>query len=66
MKNTIYTTSDINIEGITPKVSKEFLDHIKDVFDIRKIIMGDKTVDYLKGIQDVLNYIEFNNYKEDD
>lgn len=66
MNNTIYTTSDTNLEELTPKVSKEFLDHIKDVFDIRKIIMGDKTVDYLKGIQDVLNYIEINNYKEDD
>lgn len=46
-----------------PPISKELLDHLKDTFDVRKMLSYSVELEYLKGIQSVLNYLEFN-YKD--
>jgi len=46
-----------------PRCSKVFLEKLKEVFDIRKLIRYSQTNDYLRGVQDVLDFIEQQNNK---
>ena len=46
-----------------PKCSNVFLKKLKEVFDIRKIIKHNPDVNYLKGVQEVLDFIEWRNNK---
>lgn len=66
MVNTNTDNNNETLEELTPTVPKEALDHIKEVFDIRKIVMSTETVDYLRGVQAVLNYMEYMNKKDND
>lgn len=46
-----------------PPISREFLDAMKELYDIRQIIRYSPNQDYLKGIQDVISGLELK-YKE--
>lgn len=48
----------IDTEEHIPYYSKEFVDFIKDKFDIRKSIWYEQDIGVLKGIQNVITYIE--------
>jgi hypothetical protein len=41
-----------------PNVPKELLDRLKEDFDIRKMLKYRPDVEYLKGVQAVLDYLE--------
>lgn len=41
-----------------PLVPKELLDNLKECFDIRKMVKYNSSVEYLKGVQDVLDFLE--------
>lgn len=49
---------EINIDDYFPVVSKELLDALKEELDIRKIIKYNPSVEYLKGIQDTIDFLE--------
>lgn len=70
-RNQDVTWKDVNKADIPfpPKVPKELLEHVKDRWDIRKNISYEQSVDYLKGVQDVLDYLDYlylYNYNNDD
>lgn len=58
--------SDIDIQIINvedsnddfPLVNKELLERLKKDLDIRKLIKYNPSVEYLKGVQDTLDYLE--------
>lgn len=41
-----------------PLIPKELLDSLNECFDIRKMVKYDSSVEYLKGVQDVLDFLE--------
>lgn len=49
---------EIDIDDYFPVVSKELLDALKEELDIRKIIKYNPSVEYLKGIQDTIDFLE--------
>lgn len=52
-----------------PECSPEFLRVLKNIFDVRRMVTrADVTLEYLRGVQSVLDAIENsnNNYKEDE
>ena len=46
-----------------PKCSLKFIERLKEVFDIRKMVHYKPSTEYLKGVQDVLDFIELSNKK---
>lgn len=49
-----------------PKVPKNLLEHLKEKFDIRRSIAYEQSLEYLKGVQDVLDYLDYLHlYKEE-
>lgn len=51
-----------------PECSPEFLRVLKNIFDTRRMLRYKEGVslEYLKGIQEVLDYIEINNNNDHD
>lgn len=49
---------EIDIDDYFPVVSKELLDALKEELDIRKMIKYNPSVEYLKGIQDTIDFLE--------
>lgn len=49
---------EIDLDEYFPVVSKELLDALKDKLDIRKVIKYNPSIDYLKGIQDTIDFLE--------
>lgn len=41
-----------------PLVSKELLDSIKKCLDIRKMVKYSDSADYLRGVQDAIDFLE--------
>lgn len=57
------TSVEVKDEHTCPHISEELLEHLKEVFDTRKMLSYSVELEYLKGVQQVLNYLEYN-YKE--
>ena len=53
----------MNEEKKCPIVPKELLDHLKEIYDIRQMVMYTTTREELLGIQEVINFLEYN-YRE--
>lgn len=49
---------ELDLDEYFPVVSKELLDALKDKLDIRKVIKYNTSIDYLKGIQDTIDFLE--------
>lgn len=49
---------ELDLDEYFPVVSKELLDALKDKLDIRKVIKYNPSIDYLKGIQDTIDFLE--------
>lgn len=49
---------EINNDDYFPVVSKELLDALKDKLDIRKTIKYNPSVEYLRGVQDTIDFLE--------
>lgn len=49
---------ETDLDEYFPVVSKELLDALKDKLDIRKVIKYNPSIDYLKGIQDTIDFLE--------
>lgn len=49
---------EIDLDEYFPVVSKELLGALKDKLDIRKVIKYNPSIDYLKGIQDTIDFLE--------
>ena len=49
---------ELDLDEYFPVVSKELLDSLKDKLDIRKVIKYNPSIDYLKGIQDTIDFLE--------
>ena len=54
---------EVKDEHTCPHISEELLDHLKEVFDTRKMLSYSVELEYLKGVQQVLNYLDYQ-YKE--
>lgn len=41
-----------------PLIPKELLESLKEYYDIRKLVKYSDSVDYLRGVQEVLDFLE--------
>lgn len=47
-----------------PRCSNKFLEELKKTYDIRKLVRYSESTDYLRGVQDVLDFIEMTQKKD--